>query len=450
MEIDKLLKEGKFKEVFEKLKPKAGVENHLNEFNNDRKVRSSQVGRLPIKQTSSGEEVNQARIPIPFQRNIVKSAASFLFGNPIKLTELQTNDESNDKGFVKILDVWNELRIDSLLYDFCEKVKSQTEAAFVFFTKQKENGVKLSCMVLSNANGTLYPLIDEYGDMIAFGWQYPFKEEGKEGFKMHLWTEENEYQLKKLKDWELVDTKVNLFKKIPVVYHSQEHPEWWEVQDLIDNFEVSFSKFIDTNRYFASPKYKATGKLKKSVADSKVVELDVLETDKGTIIKGDLDVISWDRAPESLKLEFDTSIDLINGLSSTVDFHKLSKGTYGQLSGTALTLMFLGPILKAKSNEGDYKVVIKRIISIIKSAIVNVYKESSDSINNLGVKVNFTSILPKNIKEIIDVLTEASSGKSIMSTKTAMKHNPFVDNPEEEYDQIVKEQQMEIGSSVEL
>ena len=60
-----------------------------------------------------------------------------------------------------------------------------------------------------------------------------------------------------------------------------------------------------------SQKYKALGKLKKSIADAKVVELDVIETEKGTIVKSDLEVISWDRAPEALRLEFETTKELI-------------------------------------------------------------------------------------------------------------------------------------------
>ncbi len=459
MDLLELLSKNDVKSAVELLqtKGKASVSGHAAEYENDREQRESQIGKIPAKQTTKGDDVAQSRIPIPFQRNIVKSAASFLFGNPVKLSQKELS-ENNDV-FKAISDLWDDLRLDSLLLKFCEKVKSETEATIIFFSKEGEEGdPEIKARVLSSENGKVYPYIDAFGTMTGFGWEYQTTESDKEVSYMYLWTKEFRYLFKKEKDWELVSggegKKPNLFGKIPVVYLSQNHPEWWEVQELIDTYEVSFSKFIDTNRYFASPKYKALGKMKKSIVDAKVVELDIVETDNGQIVQSDLQVISWDRAPEALKLEFETTKELINGLSNTVDFEKLSQGGFGQLSGTALNLMFLGPILKAKWSEGDYQVVISRVISLLKAGLENITKKASGDLDELRINATFTSILPENLKEIVEVLSETLGGKQQISVKTMLKHHPLVENVEDEIAELdseaSKETKTNLGETVGL
>lgn len=444
--ILELIKEKKIKEVVELLETtaKKNVDKHTLEYNNDRKIRTSQVGKRLDKPTSNGDVV-VAKIPIPFQRKIVKTAASFLFASPVKLIKKGENEEFVEE-FQKLLNLWDDVRMDTLLLKFAKTVKSETEASIIFYPVKSEtdNTYKVKARLLDSSNGKVFPYFDEFGDMIAFGWQFEKIENSKPITYLYLYTAETNYIFRKEKDWEIAAENgqtPNLFKKIPIVYLSQTNPEWWEVQEMIDRYEMSFSKFCDTNDYFASPKYKATGKLKKSIADSQVVELDVIETDKGTILKSDLEVISWDRAPESLKLEFETNKGLIYDLTDTPDLSFDNVKGIGNVSGIALKLMFLGPILKAKFSEGDYQVVVSRVINILKAGIGNVIENGgSEKLDEMKVVVNFTSILPENLKEIIEILSEATGGKASISQKTAIANNPMVEDNDAELEMILQEE----------
>ena len=105
-----------------------------------------------------------------------------------------------------------------------------------------------------------------------------------------------------------------------------------------------------------------------------------------------------------------------------------------------MRLMFLSPILKAKEAEGDYQVVISRIINVLKSGISNITNpELSKKLEELRIDVTFTSVLPENIKETIEMLSKATGGNPVMSQKTAFSHNPMIEDVNLEIENIEKE-----------
>ncbi len=438
MTFIKLLQQGEIKEAYGQLKAKEGVIESAREYNNDRTLRKTQVGKRQDKVGKGGDIEVVAKIPIPFQNQIVLTASTFLFGSAVNLV----NSSEQEEVFNRVNSLWNELRLDSLLLDFCEAVKSETEATIVFYTKKKDGVVEVKSRLLTSKNGKVYPVFDEFGDLIAFSWEYGTIEDGKEVKYLYVWTAEIEYKYRLEKEWEEVHKKPNLFKKIPVVYLSQEHTEWWRVQELIDNFEMSFSKFVDTNGYFASPMFKAKGHtsaMPKKDETGKIVELGIVETKDGNVISADIDVVSWDRAPEALRLEFETSKEFIYALSNTPDISFDNVKGIGSVSGIALKLMFLGSILKAKKDEGKYQVVISRLISLLKSSLLINNPLLKNELKELRIKAEFTSILPENLQETINILSNAAGGKAIMSQKTAVNSNPLVQNKKEEMDALKEE-----------
>lgn len=145
-----------------------------------------------------------------------------------------------------------------------------------------------------------------------------------------------------------------------------------------------------------------------------------------------------------MKLEFETTKELIFDLSNTADFAKMVNAGIGNLSGIALRLMFFNSILKAKWDEGDYQVVISRMISILKSGITNILESKHKAqLEEAGFEIRFTSVLPENLKEIIEILSEATGGKPILSQKTAISHNPLVSDKEEELVHLEEESNAE-------
>lgn len=457
MDFLELIAANKIDDAYKLMKAKADVQNYKKEYDNDREVRDGQVGKRPDKVTKT-DVIKVAKIVVPFQRKIVKSSASFLFGSPISISGSAEDEES----IQLIRDQWRSMRMDSMLLKLCEAVKSETEAALVFFPVEKEGqDPKLKVRLLSNKNGKIYPVFDAFGDMVAFGWEYSVKDGDKEKFWLYLWTADKRYVYEKGgNSWVLntENTIDNEFEKIPAVYVSQEHPEWWEVQDLIDRFENTFSKFADTNDYFAHPTYKFKGGANAKIRpddSGRAVRMDIVETDRGSIIEADMDVLSWDRAPEALKLEFDTLQELIYGLTDTPNLSFDNVKGIGNVSGIALKLLFFGSILKSLWDQGDYEIAIIRMVKVIMAGMQNVLNtDGSNAFDELDFDVNFTSVLPENLKEIIEVLTDATGGKPVMTQRTAIDHNPLVMDKAKESDDLEaqdeKDKKLGLGLSVDL
>lgn len=453
-ELLALIESGNITDAFESFKAKEGVADYASEYNNKRDIRDSQVGKRKDKVVKQ-EVIPVTKIAIPFQRKIVKSAASFLFGSPVKLVSKDDNDH-----LAKIREVWRKLRMDQKLLEFCKTAKSETEASLVFFHVKKEGeDPYLKARVLSNKNGKVYPIIDAYGDMVAFGWEYTAREGDEDVKYLYVWTKDKVIlSVGDGSKWEPVEgyPQENPFDKIPVVYLSQDEPEWWEVVELIDRFEMRFSKWADTNDYFGAPMYKAKGGVKsfpKPDDTGKIIKLEVIETDKGNIIEADLDVLSWDHAPESVKMELDTGKGLIYGMTDTPDLSFDSVKGLGSISGVALELLFFGSIIKAKWDMGDYVTVVSRAVNIMKAGMNNIVKGEFTVDEELEIDIEFTSILPQNLKETIEILTEANGGKPIMSQKTAMKNNPLVDDVKEEETNLSQESKREadaIGATLNI
>lgn len=132
------------------------------------------------------EIIKVNRIPIALQKMIVKRAASFLCGNPIQLEASPvTNTDTN---LVAVLNkTWEDNKLDYKSKAIAKKMMSETECAELWFTEPaspeywentpiKGSKNKLRMRLLAGSLGdTLYPVFDQYGDMIAFGRGYKIK-----------------------------------------------------------------------------------------------------------------------------------------------------------------------------------------------------------------------------------------------------------------------------------
>lgn len=434
---------------------KTGIGDYKKEYKGDRKIRESQVGQRQDKDVGEGDAaktVEVAKIPINFQKKIVRSASAFLLGSPVEIS-----DENAD-ALTLVKDVWDNNRLDNQLKKFCELVKSETEGVFMFnVEKGLDNEGKevllLKIRLYGSVNGTYSTWFDDFGDLKAFTWNFVTKDaEGKDIENAWVYTAETIYRQQKTSTGWVGETETNLFLKIPVVYMGQEEPEWFIVKELIDQNEVTFSKFVDTNSYFASPIAKIFGEVK-SMPDKHVqgksIKIPQVYEDGKLVQKGDVEYLTWEQAPEAIKLENEISKDHIHSLTDTPDlsFNNV-KGT-GVTSGIALKLMFMGSILKAKWDEGDYAIAIERILTLIQAGISNITNiKEKGKFTEFNPSLKFTSILPENLAETISLLSEAIGGKSIMAQETALMHNPLVENANDEMTTILKEETQQLGEIV--
>lgn len=381
------------------------------------------------------------RLPVSYQKIISSRAAAFLCGNPIRL--ISNPQEGIEADFMDAFNLaWDKNKLDYKSLHIAQLCCQETEVAELWYVQPAEDGYwgdgafksgfKLRSRILANSLGdTLYPAFDAMGDMIAFGRGYVVAEGDRKinHFDLYLPTQ----TIKGVQTgtgW-TATVEENPIGKIPVIYFSQDKPEWYDVQKLIERFETAFSNNGDTNDYFSSPILKAIGE---------VGDLGN-KADSGKVIKlkagASVDYLVWDQQIDAIKLEYDTLQKLIYNLTDTPDISFESMKSIGTFSGIALKMLFMGAHLKASLKAGGgFGESMQRRINFIKAALMS-FNLAYSQAASLAISPQFDYFLPKNVQEAITFLTDAAGpGTPIMSQETAVRLNPLVDDPEDELEKL--------------
>lgn len=395
------------------------------------------------------ETVPVSRIPLAIQKKIVLTAVAFI-GTPT-LTATPGADQKA-KDFIAIQrKIWFDNKIDYRFRTIAKKTKSEKQAAELWYTVNPESGYwkghpirtdakyKFRMKVLAKSLGDdLYPVFDEFGDMIAFGRAYEtMDKDGKNVKYFDLYTAERFYfNRQENGQWASLNESgteyvpgyqgglASVFGKIPVIYYSQPLTEWADVQELVERLETIISNHADTNDYFGSPIVVASGKVEGFATKGETGKL--LQAENGATVE----YLTYDFLPESVKLEMDNLKMYIHSLTSTPDISFENLKNLGYFSTVALKTMFIDAHLKAYDSEEIFGEGVQRRINYLKTAIAKI-DTSFAPVLPLEIKPIFEYFLPTNVQEIIQTLVSAVSG-GIMTADTAVQQNPLVSDADAE------------------
>jgi hypothetical protein len=394
----------------------------------------------------NGEVVKVGRVPIPFQERIIKNAVAFAFGNPVLWSESQKETtDTKIEAFKSALDLAKYSSVD---VEMCIALKSYTETAELWYVLETKDSIdyvdfqakaKFRCSVLSPKNNKLYPVFDEFGDMIAFGREYVRKVNSLEVTHFDIYTESLIYKFVQNKqELTLISEIPNLLEKIPIVYINQEQTEFKDVEYSIRRLEYLLSNFADCNDYHASPSVVVKGDLVsigKKGEQSNIIQIGE---------NAEVNYLSWNQASESVKLEIETHFKIINTFTQTSDVSFDSVKGIGNVTGIALKLLFTDSHLKVVLDRSlIYNSWFERRASIVKALLSKI----SQKADYLKLKPSF-EMRPFMIDDEmghIEKLTTATGGKQIMSTLTAIKDLGKTDNPEAELLRIEEESSIPIA-----
>ena len=110
-----------------------------------------------------------------------------------------------------------------------------------------------------------------------------------------------------------------------------------------------------------------------------------------------------------------------------------SLGTY---SGIALKMLFMAAHLKAAEKEENFGKSIQRRINFLKYALASYINTDLEDAVSMDIEPKFEYYLPKDVNEIITLLSTATGGASILSQKTAVGLNPLVQDADKELTEI--------------
>lgn len=396
-----------------------------------------------------------ARIALAFQKLIVRRAASFLFGNPVKV--ISSIEKSKVAAAVeKILSHNKEKGLNKKI---ARILFSTTEVAEYWYPAESpgfmrygfKSAFKMRVSIFSPLAGdVLYPFFSDTGDLVAFSREFKKKEMVNESqvevTYFETWTDQ-QYFLYKQDRGEWVDTgttaKIEL-GKIPIVYAQQEATDWNDVQVLIERLEKLVSNFGDTNDYHGSPKILAFGEVK---GFSKKGESGaILQMEQGA----DARYLSWEQAPESIRLEIENLLRMIFSITQTPDISfDAVKGLGAAASGQSLRMLFLDAHLKVMDKMEIFDDYLERRFSILKTYVGKLNTGLASEAEAVELTPEVIPYMVDDMADEINNLVTAVSG-GIMSTQTATGKNPLVDDGEKEFQIITKEKEAAMESAMEL
>lgn len=428
-----------------------------------------ELARDPNAKGPLQDTVRVARLTLPIQKRIVNTQVAFLGVPGIDCTPESNESDTPtlEESFISIIDkIRDDNKYDYRFKKLMRAVLSEKHAAEIWYTKDVDpiywdgydfkSAKKIGMMVVSPSVGDeLFPGFDDYGDLMVFIRRYKtLDDENKEVTNVDMYTAEMIWYAREssANTWEYGDGNGNWspvragvkneFGKIPVIYYYTPLTAWEDVQPLIERLETKISNHADTNDYFDSPMLVGNGLVKS--LPGKDEHGKVLELQDG----GDVKYVTWDQAPESMKMEIENLQKFIFNFTNTPDISFESMKSLGAFSGIALQTFFIGAHFQAAANEEIFGEGVQRQLNLLKAIVVKMDPRYAKALT-LKMKPKFTYYLPKNDSEQLDNIIKAKNA-GIQSTDTSVRQNPQVTDADAELIALNDEKEEAAAAALEV
>lgn len=340
------------------------------------------VMKRPNKYRRNEKPYVTEKLPRTRQRYINEVELFFMLAKPI----IWKKENGDDQGFGMYTDFLREQHFDARMREAKRLAGAETESALLYHIYRDDKGERrVKLLTLARSTGyRLRPLIDQYGDLKAFGYGYILNEGGRNVQHWDFQTADALYYTKKSAiGWE-VDAYPNPTGKINVIYFRQ--PKSWDgAEPRIAREEILDSKTADTNNYFGDPMAAATADVIDNLSDpdrpGKLIQLSGPNSQ--------FSYINPPQAPEirrAEKEELKQSI-LFDTFTPDFDFEKM-RGM-GTLSGTAIRNAMILGYIKRDNRKEIYLELVGRFQNLTMAVLAFLNPESAGVLSDLKVSFEF-------------------------------------------------------------
>lgn len=388
------------------------------------------------------------RVAFNTQKLCVKRMAGMCFGIPAEVNFKPEADNAKQEEVAKYIgNILDRVRIDSVNFERAKHYFAACEAFTLWYGVKSPNtlygfksDIKLRCRVFSPMNGDeLYPLFDEYGDLVAFSIAY--SEKSNEGMVQWFdtYTADKHYRwVNEGHGWVEDNVEDITTGKIPGVYIWRPEPIWEDSSHLVYDRERKMSlngNYIDKNNKPVFVVYADEGLPfgKESVTNQEDRLILQIPTN------GKAEYVTWQQSVESLKFHTDT-------LKSAV-FEQLQIPNWSyedmksvRTSGEGLKQLMIDAHLKVMEESGKLKEMLDREVNVIKAFLKQMLDASyAEAIDSLQFEVVITPYIVSDEKERINNLAIANGNKPMISQKESIRLLGYSDDPEQTMRDIAEE-----------
>ncbi|MFR5894454.1 MAG: phage portal protein [Phocaeicola massiliensis] len=391
------------------------------------------------------------RITCDLQRLATKRMTELVTGIPVKRVYKPDNDRQKEIASY-IESIYERNRIDSVNNERCNMLFAGCEVLTLWYAIEERNNLygfnsplKLRCRNFSPMLGDdLYPLFDEYGDMIAMSVGYSRKKGRKlvqyfdtyTANKHIKWSNENG-------SWQEVENEDITLGKIPGIYMWRPTPIWEDTSKTVYEIEWALSRNGNYLRQNSKPLFVVFADEAISYGDEKSPNKEfrsIMQYPKGSTAQ----YVTWQQAVENLKYYVGELRSLFFTQLQLPDW-SYEKMSQQALSGESRKQMFIDAQLKVKDESGRLIEFFDREINVIKAFLkVMLGEQYHNDIDALKVEMIITPFAITDEKDTINNLMAANGGEPIMSQRESIEMFGHSDNVDKTLKEIAEQRKKDI------
>lgn len=377
------------------------------------------------------------RITCDLQRLATKRMTELVTGIPVKRVYKPENDRQKEIASY-IESIYERNRIDSVNNERCNMLFAGCEVLTLWYAIDERNNLygfnsplKLRCRNFSPMLGDdLYPLFDEYGDMIAMSVGYTRKKGRKTVQYFDTYTSEKHIKWSNENgSWQEVENEDITLGKIPGIYMWRPTPIWEDTSKTVYEIEWALSRNGNYLRQNSKPLFVVFADEAISYGDEKSPNKEfrsIMQYPKGSTAQ----YITWQQAVENLKYYVGELRSLFFTQLQLPDW-SYEKMSQQALSGESRKQMFIDAQLKVKDESGRLIEFFDREMNVIKAFLkVMLGEQFHKDIDALKVEMIITPFAITDEKDTINNLMAANGGEPIMSQRESIElfgHSDDVD-----------------------
>ena len=369
------------------------------------------------------------RITYNLQQLAVKRMTELCCGIPVKRAYSPENDRQAE--VAKYLEkIFQRNRIDSVNCERLAMLFAGCEVLTLWFAVEQRNNqygfdspLKIRCRNFSPMLGdALYPLFDEYGDMIALSISYRRKVASKMVSFFDTYTAEAHYKWQDngTGGWELVEQDDIGIGKIPAVYVYRPTPIWEDTSKIVYEMEWAMSRNGNYLRKNSKPLFVVTADEEIPYGregDEKEEFRSILQYPKGSTAN----YVTWAQAVENLKFHVtELRQSFFTQLQLPDWSYESMKST--PMSGESRKQLFIDAQLKVRDESGRLLEFFDREVNVVKAFLKAVLGDAyAADIDALPVESIITAFAISEEKDTINNLLAANGNKPIISQRESIE-----------------------------
>ena len=398
------------------------------------------------------------RVTYNYQQLAVKRMTELCCGIPVKRVYSANGDQQQEAA--KIIErIYQRNRIDSVNVERLTMLFAGCEVLTLWYATEERNTLygfdsplKLRCRNYSPMLGDqLYPLFDEYGDMVALSISYKRNVGKRKVNFFDAYTSNRHY---KWSDdgrggWQLEeDDDISMIGKIPAVYQWRPTPIWEDTSKIVYEMEWSMSRNGNYLRKNSKPLFClfADEEINYGGEGSENEEFrTILQYPKGSSAQ----YVTWEQAVENLKFHMSELRQSFFTQLQLPDWSYESMKA-SPMSGESRKQLFIDAQLKVKDESGRLLEMFDREVNVIKAFVkVMMGEKYADAVDALQVENIITPYTISEEKDTINNLLAANGGKAIISQRESIEQLGWSDDVDKTMREITEENAIDAFSLTE-